>query len=142
MMRNYTLMRFVRLNLYFFAMYAALTAIWYGLSGRFAEAGTAQLLQEISINAAVFSLVFSLTMLILYRRTEVRVPVKKYTPKQLQQRLEEIGFVATNNQKQPLQIYKPVPPKASALAGNVFVQQTANFWLMEGPKKYLGRLEN
>lgn len=135
-------MRFVRLNLYFFAMYAALTAFWYGLSGRFAEAGTAHLLQEIGINAAVFSLVFSLTMLILYRRTEVRVPVKRYTPKQLQQSLEEIGFVKTDNQKQPLQVYKPAPPKASALAGNVFVQQTANFWLMEGPKKYLGKLES
>ena len=135
-------MRFVRLNLYFFLMYFALTAIWYLLSGRFSEVGTAQLLREISINAALFSLVFSMTMLILYRRTEVRVPVKKYTSKQLQQRLEEIGFTKANEQKQPLQVYKPTPPKASALAGNVFVQQTANFWLLEGPKKYLGKLES
>lgn len=135
-------MRFVRLNLYFFVMYFALTAIWYGLSGRFSEMDTTQLLREISINAALFSLVFSITMLILYRRTLVRVPVQKYTSKQLQQRLEEIGFTKANEQKQPLQVYKPTPPKASALAGNVFVQQTANFWLLEGPKKYLGKLEN
>lgn len=135
-------MRFVRLNLYFFVMYFALTAVWYGLSGRFSEMDTTQLLREISINAALFSLVFSITMLILYRRTLVRLPVQKYTSKQLQQRLEEIGFTKTNEQKQPLQVYKPTPPKASALAGNVFVQQTANFWLLEGPKKYLGKLES
>jgi len=135
-------MRFVRLNLYFFVMYFALTAIWYLLSGRFSEVETTQLLREISINAALFSLVFSLTMLILYRRTLVRLPVQKFTSKQLQQRLEEIGFTKANEQKQPLQVYKPTPPKASALAGNVFVQQTANFWLLEGPKKYLGKLES
>ncbi len=139
-MRNYTLMRFVRLNLYFFAMYFVLTAIWYGLNGRFSETGTSQLLQEISINAAVFSLLFTLTMLLMYRRTEVRVPVKQFTSKQLQLRLEEIGYVRAKDEKQPVQVYKPTPPKASALAGKVFVQQTANFWLLEGPKKYLGKL--
>lgn len=135
-------MRFVRLNLYFFAMYCVLTAIWYGLSGRFSEVGAAQLLQDIAFNAAVFSLLFSLTMLILYRRVEVRLPVKKYSSRQLQQRLEEVGFVKADEQKQPLQVYKPTPPKASALAGNVFVQQTANFWLVDGPKKYIGKLES
>ncbi|WP_266205010.1 hypothetical protein [Pontibacter kalidii] len=141
-MRNYTLMRFVRLNLYFFAMYFVLTAIWYGLSGKFSEGSTGMLLQEIAFNAAVFSLLFSITMLVLYRRTRLRVPVGKYSPKQLQQRLEEIGFVRTSESKQPLQVYKPTPPKASALAGNLFVQQSANFYLVEGPKKYLGKLES
>ncbi|MCX2740813.1 hypothetical protein [Pontibacter anaerobius] len=140
-MRNYTLMRFVRLNSYFFAMYSVLTAIWYGLSGKFSEGESMILIQEIGFNAAVFSVLFIITMLVLYRRTEVRVPVKKYSPKQLQQRLEDVGFVKADSKKQPRQVYKPTPPKASALAGNVFVQQTANFWLLEGPKKFIGKLE-
>ncbi|TPE42129.1 hypothetical protein [Pontibacter mangrovi] len=134
-MRNYTLLRFVRLNLYFFVMYCLLTAAWYGLNGRFAEEGSAQLLQEIAFNAALFSLLFSITMLVLYRRIEVRVPLQKYTSKQLQQRLEEIGFTKAQDQ-----VYKPVPPKASAMAGKVFVQKTTNFWILEGPKKYLEKL--
>ncbi|AKD04107.1 hypothetical protein POKO110462_15385 [Pontibacter korlensis] len=140
-MRNYTLLRFVRLNLYFFVMYCILTAVWYGLNGRFAENGTVDMLKEIALNAAIFSLLFSLAMLLLYRRTELRIPVQKYTAQQLQQRLEEIGFVLTTQQQSALQVYKPSPPKAPALAGSVFVQQTANFWLMEGPQKYVMKLK-
>ncbi|WP_299760780.1 hypothetical protein [uncultured Pontibacter sp.] len=139
-MRHYTLLRFVRLNLYFFAMYCLLTAVWYGLSGKFSGASITLVLQEIAFNAAVFSLLFSITMLVLYRRTALRVPVKKYTQNQLQHCLQDAGFVKASQEKQPLQVYKPTPPKASALAGNVFVQQSANYWLLEGPKKYIDKL--
>lgn len=135
-MKNYTLLRFVKLNLYFFVMYSLLTALWYGLSGKFAgAAGT--VLQEIALNAAVFSLLFSVSILLWYRRTEFRIPVQKYKPEQLRQKIEEAGYLKVSGHKHAYEVYKPAPPKAPALAGKIFVQKTTNFYVLQGPTKYL-----
>ncbi|MFD2245307.1 hypothetical protein [Pontibacter ruber] len=140
-MKNYTLLRFLRLNLYFFLMYSLLTAIWYGITGRF-SGDTSILIAEILLNAAIFSLMFSLLILVLYRRTEARIPVQKLSVKTLQQQLEEIGFTPVKQSKtQEYQVYKATPPRASALAGKVFVRKTANFYLVEGPEKYVRKVK-
>ncbi|MFD1186939.1 hypothetical protein [Pontibacter rugosus] len=130
-------MRFVRLNLYFFTMYSLLTAVWYGLRGKFNTSTSQEVIGEIMLNAAIFSLLFSVTILLLYRRTSIRIPVSKYKLKELQQKLEENGFLKTVVTAQNLQVYKPTPPKAPALAGKVFLAQTKNFYLIQGPSKYL-----
>jgi hypothetical protein len=139
-MKNYTLLRFVKLSLYFFGMYGLLTAAWYGMSGRFGEdAQTA--INELLLNAAIFSLMFTLTLLVWFRRTEVRIPIKALTPKALDQRLEAIGYerMITKNHTS-LQVYKPRPPKASALAGRVLVQKSVNFYHIHGPVSKLKSL--
>ncbi len=132
-MKNYTLQRFVKLNLYFFGMYGLLTAAWYGLSGKFGEEG-ANAWREVAVNAAIFSLLFTVALLVWYRRTEVRIPVKSMTQKQLEQQLETIGYERVpGKEKGAVQIYKPRPPKAPALAGRVFVQKSINFYHIQGP---------
>ncbi|WP_299708139.1 hypothetical protein [uncultured Pontibacter sp.] len=139
-MKNYTLNRFVKLNLYFFGMYGLLTAAWYGISGRFSEdAETA--VQELFLNAAIFALMFTSALLLWYRRTEVRIPVKDISPKALELKLEAVGYerIKTDS-KQPTQVYKPRPPKAPALAGRVFVQKSANFYHIQGPVSKLKSL--
>lgn len=140
-MKNYTLLRFVKMNLYFFGMYGLLTAAWYGFTGRFSE-NDGSALQEILLNAAIFSLMFSAALLLWYRRTEIRIPVKELSAKALELRLEAIGYerVAAKS-KSPIQVYKPRPPHAPALAGRVFLHKSANFYHLQGPRQQLKSLE-
>ncbi|ARS34639.1 hypothetical protein [Pontibacter actiniarum] len=142
-MKNYSLLRFVKLNLYFFGMYSLLTAVWYALSGKFTAGAAGAALQEIAQDGALFALLFSLAMLLLYRRTELRLPTQAYTLQQLQQYLAAAGYlqVQAKGKEQLLLVYKPVPPRAPALAGKVFVQQTANFFVLQGPAKLLKELQ-
>lgn len=136
-MNNYVLMRFVKLNIYFFGMYSLLTCIWYGITGRFSE-NTDVLFREILVTSAFFSLAFSIMVLTWYQRTTIRVPVKSISKKELQQKLEATGYTKIEQDvKQPVQIYKPVPPKASAMAGKIFLAQDANYYQLNGPKKFL-----
>jgi hypothetical protein len=140
-MKNYTLQRFVKLNLYFFGMYGLLTAAWYGLSGRFGEEG-AHAWREVAVNAAIFSLLFTVALLLWYRRTEVRIPIKSMPQKQLEHQLEAVGYErAPSKETGTVQVYKPRPPKAPALAGRVFVQKSANFYHIQGPVQKLKSLE-
>lgn len=136
-MRNYVLMRFVKLNIYFFGMYSLLTCIWYWITGRFSEDSTL-IFREIMITSAFFSLAFSIMVLVWYRRISIRVPVKSISKKELQQIVEAAGYAKVESEgKQPVQIYKPVPPKASAMAGKIFIQQDINFYNLNGPKRFL-----
>ncbi|PVY37369.1 hypothetical protein [Pontibacter virosus] len=140
-MKHYILQRFVKLNLYFFGMYGLLTAVWFGFTGRFSE-DTSGAISEILVNAAIFSLLFTIALLVWYRRTEVRIPVKSISPKALDQKLIEIGYerIPCKN-KGAVQVYKPRPPKAPALAGRLFVQKSANFYHLQGPVSKLKSLE-
>ncbi|SIT83027.1 hypothetical protein [Pontibacter indicus] len=132
-MKNYTLLRFVKLSLYFFGMYGLLTAVWFGFSGRFSENASGAI-NEILVNAAIFSLLFTIALLLWFRRTEVRIPVTHISQKALEQKLEEIGYERiVDKVKGSVQVYKPRPPKASALAGRLFVQKSANFYHLHGP---------
>ena len=132
-MKNYTLLRFVKMSLYFFGMYGLLTAVWFGFSGRFSE-NVSGAINEILVNAAIFSLLFTIALMLWYRRTEVRIPVKNISQKALEQKLEEIGYERIpDKEKGAIQVYKPRPPKASALAGRLFVQKSANFYHLHGP---------
>ncbi|WP_018478330.1 hypothetical protein [Pontibacter roseus] len=141
-MKHYTLQRFVKLNLYFFAMYSLLTAVWFGVTGRFTEEDTGSAVNEILLNAAIFSLMFTTALLLWYRRAEVRIPVKAISAKHLEQKMEELGYLRLADQKQPaVQVYKPVPPKAPALAGRVFIWKSANFYHVQGPVGKLKSLE-
>lgn len=136
-MRNYVLMRFVKLNLYFFAMYSLLTCIWYYITGRF-EGNSEVIFREIMITSAFFSLAFSMMVLVWYRRTSIRIPLKSISKKELQLKVETAGFSKVkSNSKQSIQIYKPVPPKAAAMAGKIFIQQDINFYQLHGPKRFL-----
>lgn len=136
-MKNYTLQRFVKLNLYLFGMYGLLTAAWFGVTGKFKEDVTG-VVGEILINAAIFSLLFTIGLLLWYRRMEMRIPVKSISLKSLDQKLEEIGYERIPAKgKECVQVYKPRPPKASALAGRLFVQKSANFYHLQGPKMKL-----
>ena len=140
-MKSYTLLRFVKLNLYLFGMYSLLTAAWYGITGKFDE-GVSAVISEILFNAAIFSLMFTIGLLLWYRRTQIRIPVKDLSMKALEQRLEQIGYQRVEGKKiQDLQVYKPVPPKAPALAGKLFLRKSANFYHLEGPAKKLKSLE-
>jgi hypothetical protein len=140
-LKNYTLNRFVKLNLYFFLMYGVLTAAWYGISGRFSEDADSAV-QEILLNAAIFALMFTTALLLWYRRTEIRIPVKDISPKALEQKLEAVGYERIKaDPKQPTQVYKPRPPKAPALAGRIFLQKSANFYHLQGPRKVVLSLE-
>lgn len=135
------MLRFVRLNLYFFVMYSLLTMLWYAVSGNLAGRGFIEVLQEVSLNGAVFALLFSLAILIWYRRGSRRVPVQQVTLAQLQQRLQEAGYVKVEGQTlEQVQVYKPAPPRAPALAGKVFVQRTTNFYVLQGPIKYIKKV--
>lgn len=138
-MRYYSLLRFLKLSLYFFLMYTLLTAVWYGITGKFKE-DTAATITEIMVTAVLFSLLFSVTIVIWYRREERRIPLKSITAKELDKKLETIGFTRTQHKEKHTRIYKPVPPKAAALAGRIFVQQSANFYHLHGPVRYLGKL--
>ncbi len=140
-MKNYTLFRFVKLNLYFFAMYSLLTAVWYGFTGRF-ETDGAGATGEILFNAALFALLFSAGILLWYKRAETRIPVKELSIKTLHQRLEQLGYqkIAAADALTQWSKYKPVPPKVPVLAGKIFVQKKANFYLVEGPSKYIKKL--
>ncbi|WP_299990977.1 hypothetical protein [uncultured Pontibacter sp.] len=139
-MKNYTLQRFVKLSLYFFGMYALLTAAWFGISGRFGEDATGAI-NEILVNSAIFSLLFTIALLVWYRRTEIRIPVKSISSKALDQKLEEIGYERIpGKEKGAVQVYKPRPPKAPALAGRLFVQKSANFYHLQGPVSKLKSL--
>ncbi|PKV75872.1 hypothetical protein [Pontibacter ramchanderi] len=140
-MKNYTLLRFVKLSLYFFGMYSVLTAVWFGVSGRFSEeAGGA--VNEILVNAAIFSLLFTIALLLWYRRAEVRIPVKDISQNGLDQKLAEIGYERVPDKaKGAVQVYKPRPPKAPALAGRLFVQKSANFYHLQGPASKLKSLK-
>lgn len=139
-MKNYTLLRFVKLNLYLFGMYSVLTAAWYGVSGRFGEEGVAAW-QEVAVNAVIFALLFTVALLLWYRRTEIRIPIKSLSQKQLEHHLEAIGFARIPGKETgTAQVYKPCPPRAPALAGRVFVQKSANFYHIQGPKKELKSL--
>ncbi|MBX0335313.1 hypothetical protein K3G39_18920 [Pontibacter sp. HSC-14F20] len=140
-MKHYTLQRFVKLNLYFFGMYGLLTAAWYGFTGRFGEDSTRGAISEILVNAAIFSLLFTIALLLWYRRTEIRIPVKSISPKALDQKLDEIGYERIpGKDKGAVQVYKPRPPKAPALAGRLFVQKSANFYHLQGPVSKLKSL--
>ncbi|EJF09879.1 MULTISPECIES: hypothetical protein [Pontibacter] len=140
-MKNYTLQRFVKLSLYFFGMYALLTGAWFGISGRFGEDATGAI-NEILVNSAIFSLLFTIALLVWYRRTEIRIPVKNISPKALDQKLEEIGYERIpGKEKGAVQVYKPRPPKAPALAGRLFVQKSANFYHLQGPVSKLKSLK-
>ena len=140
-MKGYTLQRFVKLNLYFFGMYGLLTAAWYGLSGRFGEnAGAA--INEILLNAAIFSMMFTSALLVWYRRTERRIPVKAISQKELEHNLETIGYERIPaKDKEAAQVYKPRPPKAPVLAGKIFIRKSVNFYHVQGPRKKLDSLE-
>lgn len=130
-------MRFVKLNLYFFVMYSLLTAIWYGLTGRF-DVNRNLVIREIIITSAVFSLAFTGMVLIWYWRTTIRIPAKSISKKNLEQRIEEAGFAKINSEgKQVVLVFKPVPPKASAMAGKIFIEQHNGFYQVHGPKKFL-----
>lgn len=130
-------MRFVKLNIYFFGMYGLLTCIWYGITGRFSES-TEVAFREILVTSAFFSLAFSIMVLIWYRRTSIRIPVKSISKKELNKKLEETGYTKIEQEgKQPVQTYKPVPPKASALGGKIFLAQDASYYHLNGPKKFL-----
>jgi hypothetical protein len=132
----------VKLNLYLFAMYSLLTAAWYGITGKFSD-GTGTVLSEILFNAAIFSLMFTLGLLLWYRRTKIRIPVQDLSMKALEQQLEQIGYQRVAGiSNESLQVYKPVPPKAPALAGKVFLQKSANFYHLEGPAKKVRELES
>ena len=140
-MKNYTLQRFVKLSLYLFGMYGLLTAAWFGVTGRFKEEATGAV-SEILVNAAIFSLLFTIGLLLWYRRMEMRIPVKSISPKTLDQKLEEIGYERIPaKEKETVQVYKPRPPRASALAGQLFVQKSANFYHLHGPKMKLESLQ-
>jgi hypothetical protein len=140
-MKHYTLQRFVKLNLYFFVMYSLLTAAWYGISGRFSE-DSETALHEILLNAAIFSFLFTAAILLWYRRTESRIPVKAISMKALEQQLAAIGYERVlTKEKQPVQVYKPRPPKAPTLAGKIFVSKSANFYHVQGPVKLVLSLE-
>jgi hypothetical protein len=140
-LKNYTLQRFVKLNLYFFGMYGLLTAAWYGISGRFTEdTGTA--INEIILNAAIFSFMFTSALLLWYRRKEIRIPLKALSAKALDQKLEAAGYEKVMaNAKQPVQVYKPRPPKAPIFSGKIFVSKSANFYHVQGPVSKLKSLE-
>ncbi|MBF9254626.1 hypothetical protein I2I11_15080 [Pontibacter sp. 172403-2] len=141
-MKHYTLQRFVKLNLYFFVLYSLLTAAWYAASGRFAADATLAA-GEIVFNAAIFSLLFSLSILVWYRRAAIQIPVKELSIKQLNARLEELGYrkLASGNTPSQTSTYKPAPPGASVFAGKVFVQKKADFYLIEGPARYVKRIQ-
>lgn len=139
-MKNYTLQRFVKLNLYFFCMYSVLTAVWYGINGRFSENFGA--LDEIFLNAAFFSLIFTISILVWYRRTELRIPVTALSQTALDKALQEIGFLKISGVQDNKQtIYKPAPPKAPVLAGKIFVARSANFYHLQGAKRILKTLQ-
>ncbi len=140
-MRHYALRRFTSLFLYFFGMYSLITAIWYSVNGRF-KASAAEAVSEIVLHGGIFALMFGLLMMVLYRRKELRLPVLKVKNAQLEQGLQQIGYEPSK--KQPLagvKVYKPVPPVAASLAGKLFLHKTANFYHLEGPAKYVDRLE-
>ncbi len=140
-MGNYVLMRFVKLNLYFFIMYSLLTCIWYFITDRF-EGDSVVIFREIIITSAFFSLAFSIMVLVWYRRSSIRIPVKGISKKELQQKVEAAGYAKVESgNKQALQIYKPVPPKASAMAGKIFIQQDISFYQSHGPKLFLKLVE-
>lgn len=141
-MKNYVLMRFVKLNIYFFGMYGLLTCIWYGITGRFSE-NTEVVFREILVTSTFFSLAFSVMVLIWYRRSSIRIPVKSISKKELTQKLEETGYSRVEQEeKQPVQIYKPVPPKASAMAGKIFLAQDGSYYHLNGPSKFLKMIES
>lgn len=136
-MKNYMLMRFVKLNLYFFIMYSLLTCIWYGITGRF-KVAPETVFREVMITSAFFSLAFSVMVLLWFRRTSVRIPVKQTNRKELQQKVEALGYAKLDSAGQePMQVYKPVPPKASAMAGKIFIQQNGSYYNLNGPAKFL-----
>lgn len=136
-MKNYVLMRFVKLNIYFFAMYGTLTCIWYGITDRFNE-NSDLVFREIMVTSAFFSLAFSIMVLTWYSRTSIRIPVKSISKKELQQKVEATGYgKVALKEKQPVQVYKPVPPRASAMAGKIFIHQDINFYNLTGPKRFL-----
>ena len=135
-MRNYSLLRFLKLNLYFFLMYSLLTGAWYAITGKF-DKNTSATIAELLFTAVVFSLLFSLAIVVWFRRDERRIPLKRVTIKELDKELTQIGYQRVPGKAKQTINYKPEPPKASALAGKIFVQQSANFWHLHGPVKYL-----
>ncbi|WP_114784847.1 hypothetical protein [Botryobacter ruber] len=141
-MKNYSLIRFVKLNIYFLAAYSILTGIGYAVMGKFTGQAV-ETWNEILFNAAIFSLVFSLAILLLYRRTDLRLPNTRVSYKALENRLLEVGYEPVPQPEKAIyQEFKPVPPKAAALAGKVFVLKTPNFYIVEGPARYLKKLAN
>jgi hypothetical protein len=133
-------MRFVKLNIYFFGMYGLLTCIWYGLTGRFNQ-NAADSFREILVTSAFFSLAFSLLVLFWYRRTSIRIPLKNVSKKELNLKLEQTGYTREEQPgKQQPQTYKPVPPKASAMAGKIFLAQDASYYHLNGPRKFLKQI--
>lgn len=139
-MKNYALIRSVKLGIYFFAVYAVFTAIWYLISGRFKD-GTTDAVSELFVTAAWFALLFSFMMVLWFRRTEIRLPLKEINQKQLEQKLADLGFERVKKTSgEKIQTYKPIPPKASAMAGKVFISRSANFYHLQGPVKYLKKL--
>ncbi|MBB6610827.1 hypothetical protein H7F15_07245 [Pontibacter sp. Tf4] len=140
-MRNYSLLRFLKLNVYFFLMYSLLTAVWYGITGKFEENPTGTI-GEVFFTAAVFSLLFSLAIVIWFRREERRIPVKGLSVKELDKKLARIGYQRVQGKSKQTISYKPEPPKASALAGKIFVQQSVNFYHLHGPARYLKQIGN
>ncbi|MFT2011338.1 hypothetical protein ACMA1I_21885 [Pontibacter sp. 13R65] len=139
-MKHYTLLRFVKLNLYFFSAYCLLTGLWYGVTNRF-ETEAATVVKEIMLNAAIFGLLFSLLMLSWYRRTRLLLATTKISYAELQQRLSAIGFEKVPQaQKSKMEVYKPTPPKAAAMAGKLFVSKSPSFYIVEGPARLLKKL--
>ncbi|TXK44293.1 hypothetical protein FVR03_14025 [Pontibacter qinzhouensis] len=140
-MKNYVLLRFVKLNLYFFSAYSLLTGLWYAFTNRFeTEAGTA--VKEIMLNAAIFSLLFTLLLLLWYRRTRLLVATTKISYPELQKRLSDMGYEQVKlSQKSNTEVYKPTPPKAAAMAGKLFVSKSPSFYIIEGPARLLKQLD-
>lgn len=138
-MRNYSLLRFLKLSVYFFLMYSLLTGVWYAITGKFKE-NAAATITELAVTSVVFSLLFSVAIVVWFRRDERRIPLKTITTKELDKKLVKIGYSYAPAKDKTTRIYKPVPPKASALAGKIFVQQSANFWHLHGPVRYLKNL--
>ena len=130
------MLRFLKLNLYFFLMYSLLTGAWYAITGKF-DKNTSATIAELLFTAVVFSLLFSLAIVVWFRRDERRIPLKRVTIKELDKELAQIGYRRVQGKAKQTISYKPEPPKGSALAGKIFVQQSANFWHLHGPVKYL-----
>ncbi len=138
-MKNYSLLRFLKLNLYFFLTYMAFTAIWYGVNGRFKEDGFIALVEMVT-TAVVFALLFGTAIILWYNRTERRIPLKSIAPKELDKKLLELGFERKTDKSKTIKTYKPVPPKAPSLAGKIFILQSANFYHLHGPARFLKKL--
>ncbi|WP_187264603.1 hypothetical protein [Pontibacter beigongshangensis] len=139
-MKNYSLLRFVKLNLYFFSIYSLLTGLWYAVTNRF-ETDAATAVKEILFNAAIFSLLFTLLMLGWYRRTRLMLATTKTSYAELQKRLAAIGYEKVSQpKKSTIEVYKPTPPKAAAMAGKLFVSKSPSFYIVEGPARLLKKL--